>query len=442
VNTLRTTPLESWIRGILGLPLGLPLTRECVRDYQLQRLQDLLAYASVHSPFYRRRLSESDHLTRLEDLGSIPFTTPDDLARDPLDFLCVSQAEVARVVTLHSSGTTGRPKRVFFVPEDLERTVDFFHHGMSTLVQPGQRVLILLPGGLPGSVADLLVEGLERMGATGIVHGPVEDPESAIDRLLTADAACVIGVPVQVLALARHPKGEQIPYGLFRDVLLSTDYVSDAIVDTLRRTWGCHVYQHYGMTETGYGGGVECDAHAGYHLRETDLLVEIVDPETDRPLPDGVSGEVVATTLFSRAMPLIRYRTGDLARILPDYCPCGSTLRRLGKVRGRRSNRASLGASEWLHMSALDEAVFSVPAVLNFQAELISENDTVHLRATVHCDPLRMAETSRAVSMALAGIPELRDALRRGALHLDPVRLSPANWFTTGAAKRILIDRR
>lgn len=68
--------------------------------------------------------------------------------------------------------------------------------------------------------------------------------------------------------------------------MLSTDYVPVSIVDDIERTWGCKVYQHYGMTEMGYGGAVECSVHDGYHLRETDLFVEIVDPETDAPLSD------------------------------------------------------------------------------------------------------------------------------------------------------------
>ena len=97
------------------------------------------------------------------------------------------------------------------------------------------------------------------------------------------------------------------------------------------------------MTEMGYGGGVECDVHDGYHLREADLFVEIVDPVTRQPLPDGVYGEVVFTTLTRRAMPLIRYRTGDMARFLTDALPLWHVLRRLSRIQGRLANTVSLG---------------------------------------------------------------------------------------------------
>jgi phenylacetate-coenzyme A ligase PaaK-like adenylate-forming protein len=444
MNALRITPLDRWIRSRLGLEPGDGFAREDLRRYQLGKLRESLAYASGHSPFYRRQFSGSDgcSVTNFQDFASLPFTTAEDLAYDPLEFLCVSQSDVARVVTIRSSGTTGRPKRLFFDKADLELTVDFFQHGMSALVQAGQRVLILMPGGLPGSVGDLLVEGLARMGAAGIVHGPVQDPEDAIDEILAHRAECLVGIPVQALSIVRHPNSARIPRGFIRSALLSADYVPESIVAEIQRAWGCRVYQHYGMTEMGYGGGVECDAHDGYHLREADLLVEIVDPATGRAHPDGVSGEVVVTTLTRRAMPLIRYRTGDMARFLPEYCPCGSTLRRLGKVQGRLADKAALGPCTQLHMAALDEALFAIPAVLNFQAELIPADGISRLKITVYCDPCRFPDTLALVHEALARMPAVRDAVAQRLLDIEPIRLSPENWFSTGAAKRTLIDRR
>ncbi len=444
MNPLRITPLERWIKDRIGLEPRSAFTRDDVRRFQLEKLRQILAYAVRRSPFYRRQLSSrvTAALSDFADFAEVPFTTAEDLARDPLEFLCVSQSDVARVVTLRSSGSTGQPKRIFFDPEDLERTVDFFQQGMSSLVYPGDRVLILMPGELPGSIGELLVQGLARMHVEGIVHGPVQNPEQAIDEILAHRPQCLVGIPVQVLSMVRHPRSERIPVGLIHSVLLSTDYVPAAIVADIQRTWGSRVYQHYGMTETGYGGGVECDAHDGYHLREADLLVEVVDPATGRALPDGVSGEVVVTTLTRRAMPLIRYRTGDQARFLPDYCPCGSMLRRLGKVLGRLTNGAALGPQARLKMAALDEALFAIPSVLNYQAELVPANGCSRLRITLYGDPCRLDDTVAQVQAALVGLPTVHEAVARGRLAIDPIRLTPENWFTTGAAKRTLIDRR
>ena len=118
-------------------------------------------------------------------------------------------------------------------------------------------------------------------------------------------------------------------------MLLSADYVSPACRELLKESWGCAVFEHYGMTETGLGGAVSCEAHYGYHPREADLLFEIVDPATGRPLPPGERGELVFTTLTRRAMPLIRYRTGDFSRFFPEPCPCGTGLLTLDWVGDR-----------------------------------------------------------------------------------------------------------
>jgi phenylacetate-coenzyme A ligase PaaK-like adenylate-forming protein len=444
MKPLRMTPLEPWIRSHTGLAPDGGFTRQGLRQYQLQRIRQSLAYAARRSPFYRRQLDGCGDFSGIEFNGfaSLPFTTPEDLCRDPLEFLCVSHQEVARVVTIRTSGTTGLPKRLFFTETDLEPTVDFFRHGMSTLVQAGQRVLILMPGELPGSVGDLLVKGLDRLGAQGIVHGPVRDPANTIAEILARRPDSLVGIPVQVLGLVRHPQSARIPAGLIRSVLLSTDYVPTSVVEDIQQSWGCDVYRHYGMTEMGYGGGVECDAHEGYHLREADLFVEIVDPLSGRRLPDGAAGEVVFTTLDRRAMPLIRYRTGDIARFLPAMCPCGSVLPRLGKIQGRKANEAVLAPQMRLPMSMLDEALFAIPEILDFQAEITAADGRSRLEVMLHCNADRLPEIARRVRQRLAGVPAVRWAIDQGLLDIGPIRLSSEKWFTTGAAKRTFIDRR
>jgi phenylacetate-coenzyme A ligase PaaK-like adenylate-forming protein len=443
MRPLRKTPLEDWIQYRIGLEPGAPFTREALLRHQLAALRESLTHAAASSPFYRRRFAGRPGFPPqdLQGFAALPFTSMADLAADPLDFLAVSQSAVARVVTLRSSGTSGPPKRLFFSAADLERTVDFFHHGMSTLVAPGQRVLILMPGEQPGSVGQLLVEGLGRLGAAGMVHGPVRDPGAAVDAVMAHRPDCLVGIPVQVLAMARHPRGAGIPRGLVRTILLSTDYVPEAIVRVLEETWGCQVFQHYGMTEMGFGGGVACEARDGYHLREADLFVEVVDPETGRGVPEGVSGEVVFTTLAVSAMPLIRYRTGDLARFRPEPCPCGSRLRRLGKIAGRRANGAAIGQSIRLTMPALDEALFTLPGVIDFQAELLPGEGAAVLRLTVQGGAEGEVRASN-VRDALARVPAVREALGRGLLTIEAVRLGTGKEASSGAAKRIIVDRR
>ena len=79
----------------------------------------------------------------------------------------------------------------------------------------------------------------------------------------------------------------------------------------------------------------ECKEQHGLHIWEDSYIVEIIDPQTLEPVPDGGIGELVLTTLDREAMPLIRYRTRDLTRILPGECPCGRTHRRIDRIKGR-----------------------------------------------------------------------------------------------------------
>lgn len=158
---------------------------------------------------------------------------------------------------------------------------------------------------------------------------------------------------------------------------MSTDYVPQAIVQELIRAWGCKVFNHYGMTEMGLGGGIECEGFCGYHLREADLYIEIIDPGSGRPVLDGQLGEVVVTTLTRSAMPLIRYRTGDMSRFIPGLCACNTVLKRLELIKSR--DRVYLTQTDYLTMADFDEVLFALDNVLDFEVtltEVISRKST------------------------------------------------------------------
>ncbi len=400
---MRITPLDDWIRQKIGASQP-NFTRQALEDWQLSRLNETLALARVRSPFYRRLFAGMPEILHsLQDLRQYPFTTPEDVRRSPLLFVCVSQGEIQRVVTLQTSGTTGLPKRFFFTAEDQALTVDFFGVGMSTLTRPGDRVLILLPGELPGSVGDLLRLGLLGQGREPIPYGPVRDPFHALDVIHEKRADCLVGSPTQVLGLARRwQPGRHKP----RTVLLSTDYVPKAIVDALKEIWGCEAFNHYGATEMGLGGGVECEAHAGYHLREADLYFEIVDPSTGAPVEDGVYGEVVVSTLTRQGMPLIRYRMGDRSRYLNGVCSCGTILKRLETISGRYEGFVPVEGA-LLRLPDLDEALFPIPGLLNFTVNIRGDEKKAFIE--LETQMLTDEDAAGLVEQALCAIPGRKD---------------------------------
>ena len=440
------TPLEAWIRekARIGRDLTGRSFVEALKAHQLQRLNETIDYARRNTAFYRRRLASfpAAPLSTLSDIARFPFTTPSDLSNDPFSFLAVRQDDVARIVTLRTSGSTGEAKRLFFTEGDLELTVDFFHHGMSTPVRPGQKAAILLPGEKPDSVGDLLLRGLQRMGVHVLMYGPVADPLHAAEAVVSFGAHCLVGIPTQVLAVARSRTGASIATGGIESVLLSTDYVPRAIAATLEEIWGCRVFTHYGMTEMGLGGGVECEALNGYHLREADLYFEVVDHETGEACSDGTMGEVVFTTLTRRGMPLIRYRTGDIARILPDPCPCGSVLRRMERVRGRWDGVIRLGPECILTLSDMDEALFRLRDLLDYRATTSKGMDG---RFRLHIDVHRVegaSPTDREVLQTLKEVDAIRKGIATANLEIPTVRFSTeGRWTTTGVSKRKIVTR-
>lgn len=435
---MKKTPLENWIGNRIDPGSPSPPTRTAIDAYQLRKLQETIHNVRIHSPFYRRHLKDlpESPLSGSADFQRLPFTTVTDLRNDPFKFLCVSQDEVARVVTLQTSGTTGQPKRLFFTESDLELTVDFFHHGMSTLVSPGDRVLILMPGTLPYSVGDLLVRGLSRMNVTGIVHGPVRDPEAVVQQIIDLEIDSLVGIPVQVLGLSRIRAADRIAPGRLKSILLSADYVPQAIVHSLTRRWHCPVYQHWGMTETGYGGAVECEALSGYHLREADLFVEIVDPVSGTPVKMGDTGEVVMTTLTRKAMPLVRYRTGDWARFIPDPCPCGTVLHRLDWIQGRLEGAVLLHDNMFLSVPMLDNVVFAVPGVINYEVRLDRSGPKSRLLLSVYPAASATETLSAEVRHAVLTLPGFRAGLDQGYLEVAVTLREDMPEVSSGPLKR------
>lgn len=436
---MNKVPLEEWIAGRMGIGNGV-LTRETICRYQLQHLRQTLSWACQHSPFYRDRLSDiaAAGLQRLADITCLPFTAADQIRQEGLKMLCVSQGEISRVVTLESSGTTGPAKRLYFTPEDQEVTIQFFQHGMAAVAEPGDRVLILLPGERPGSVGDLLATALRRLGATPILHGVVRHMPYTLAVMHQEQVNVLVGIPVQVLSLARFGAAMG-QYSLrLKSILLSTDHVPQAIVRELESLWQCEVFEHYGMTEMGLGGGTACSAHEGYHLHEADFYVEIVHPHTGQVLPEGQQGEVVVTTLTRQGMPLIRYRTGDMSRLLPEPCPCGSILKRLERITARKNGPIKMRTGDSLTIGELDEVLFSLPEVTDFTARVDNIQNAARLSVNITAGGKGNTKMECMCLEALTGIPAIREAYAAGLLEVAvTVTAGTAILQPTTAKRRI-----
>ena len=431
-------PYDTWMAGRLGLE---KLTRADLEAHQLERLNRTLVRAKNLSPFYSRHLANITRfpLQSLEEVADLPFTTPQDVREKGLSMLCVGQGEISRVVTLSTSGTTGEPKQLQFTGDDQDLTLGIFQSSMEQVARPGEACFVLLPCSTPGGVGDLLCKAIGRLGALPIAHGAISNLKEIALRMAKEAFCTLVGIPAQVLALARYCKARGMDVHV-RSALLCTDYVSRAVASTLYDIWNCPVFEYYGMTEACYAGGMECAAHDGCHMHETDLLVEIVDPESGRVLPDGEEGEVVITSLLRRGMPLIRYRTGDISRILPEPCPCGSVLRRLEKIRRRRHCLLYLDERELsLSMADLDEALIPLPWLGKFGAELVQDGQGATLELSLGYFGNRdLSAMQEEVHAALCSISKIYKALEEGLLREKMTFEAMGDTISPSAAKRTI----
>lgn len=410
--------MNDWVAERMGLHAP-PTAAE--RDaYQLARIRETVAHARSQSPFYRTRRKWPETLpTRLDDMTGLPFTWPEDLIRNDPPLVAAPRDAIARMVTLDTSGTTGRPKRIAFAAADVEDTIDYFRHGMARFTRPDDRVGIVFPSSRPGSIGEDLIEASRRLGAMPLTlpPGPLS-AETLLSWIRGERPDVLFGPPVPLLAAARLSHADGGPVPAIRAALISSEAAPRALIEALRRLWGCEVFDHWGMTETGYGGALDCACHTGAHVRETALFLEIVDPLSGAPRPPGAEGEIVLTTLRRTCLPLIRYRTGDLGRLIEAPCACGSVLRRLVGLGRRIGGAIPLAGGKAVSRIDLDETLFALPTVTDYTAR-IEDGTPAVLRIELAAAPdARTATSVSCVRHDLLADAAIGPAVAKGDLIL------------------------
>ena len=315
-------------------------SREEIEKYQLERLHKTLEHC-MNSPFYRERfaregLKPSDIKT-LDDIRKIPFTTKQDL-RDTYPF-GIASVPLDQCARLHSSsGTTGNPTVILHTKKDLEEWANAVARCLWMVgcrpndVFQNSSGYGMFTGGLGFQY------GAEKLGMLTVPAG-AGNTLRQIKFFTDFGTTVVHAIPSYASRLFEVMQEKGIDPR--RDTKLRTLVIGAEphSEDTRRRIeemLGVKAYNSFGMSEMcGPGVAFECPEQNGMHIWEDYYIVEIVDPDTLKPVPDGEVGELVLTTLKREAMPLLRYRTRDLTRILPGDCPCGRHHKRLDRMKGR-----------------------------------------------------------------------------------------------------------
>jgi phenylacetate-CoA ligase len=342
-------------------------TKKELAELQLKGLKWTVNHAYRGSPFYRKRLEESGvkpkDIRTLKDLQKLPFTTSKDLQEGyPFPLLSVPFEKVVRIHA--SSGTTGKRKVLAYTQKDIDDWANFFArcYEMAGLTLEDRVQIAVGYGVWTAGVGFQL--GCERFGAMAIPAGPGNldmQCQFLVDMKTTAMCCTAsMGLLMAEEVLKRGIK-DQIH---LKKMIFGSERSSDAMRSRIKEILNLdHLFDIPGMTELyGPGTGLDCIYHTGIHYWADYYILEILDPETLKPVPEGEIGEMVVTTLRKEAAPLIRYRTRDLTRLIPGKCPCGSILPRHDRLLGRSDDMIIFRAVN-IYPGQIDHILSGMPGI-------------------------------------------------------------------------------
>lgn len=420
------------------------MTREQIEALQLERLQATVKHC-MNSEFYKKRFEEiglkPEDIKSLEDIRKIPFTTKQDL-RDTYPF-GIASVPLEKCTRLHSSsGTTGNPTVILHTDTDIDewanqvarnlwmvglRPTDVFQnssgYGMFTGglgFQNGAEKLGMLT--VPAAAGNSLrqIKFIKDFGTTAIHAVPsyltrlkeVMDQEGVDPRKDTK---------LRVFAIGAEPHSEEQR-------------------KRIEEMFGVKAYNSFGMSEMcGPGVGFECKEQNGLHFWEDYYIVEIVDPETLEPVPDGEIGELVLTSIRREAMPLLRYRTRDLTRVLGRSCPCGRNHIRLDRMKGRSDDMMVLKGVNIFPIQ-IEKILMQFPELAsNYLITLTTDDDNDNMTVEVELEELFTDDFQRLLALE----KRIQRTLKDEILLTPHVKLVPKGTLPVSDGKAVrVVDKR
>lgn len=320
-------------------------TEECLdleerAQQQLERLQSTLNRAFKNVPLYRNQFESNrvdpSHIETLTNLRRIPFTEREFLSANyPYGLFAVPLRDVVRIHT--APGTTLKPMVSGYTRHDLQVWQEMVARAFTAAGVTSSDILqIVLDPGLANWGRDYK-DGAEAIEAS-VIPLTVLPPEKNLMvmhdyktsvLIASASAAC------QLMNLLFHLNLNPNALAL-RTLILVGEAPAADVRNRLEEQLHVETWAHYGLSEIpGPAIAFECEHRCGLHINEDHFFPEVVDPTSGESVIESGEGELVLTTLTTRAFPLIRFRTGDRVRLMADPCPCGRTLRRIVWSPGR-----------------------------------------------------------------------------------------------------------
>lgn len=421
---------------------------DSLRALQFARLKNLVERVYNTVPFYKEKLDKAgvkpSDIKCLADISKLPFTTKTDL-RDtyPYGLLAVPQSEI---VEIHmSSGTTGTPVVDAYTAKDLDDWAEGMARTLSGAGATHNDTIQnaygygLFTGGMG------VHHGARKLGATVI---PISSGNTQKQLMLMRDfkSNLFTCTPSYAMYMAEQAKemGVDVKKLSLRAACLGAEPWSEGMRNQIESAWGIKAYDIYGLTEiTGPGVAFECEAQYGMHVNEDLWFPEIIDPETEQPVPDGEKGELIITTITKQGTPLIRYRTRDITFIITEPCACGRTTRKIHRLFGRTDDMLIIRGVN-VFPSQIENALVDIQGVEPNYLIVVNRNEETHLdEAELHVEVSAEQFTDETKGMealrnTISSVMKSKLGIMLKVKLVEPKSIERS----TGKAKRVIDNRK
>ena len=308
-----------------------------ISEKQLAQVNDRIKALLRADSFYGKKLREAGitEVRTAEEFLKLPFSEKNDLREAyPLGLMTAPEEEIVRIHS--SSGTTGTPVIIPYTQKDVDDWATMFARCYEVAGITKKDRIHITPGYGLWTAGIGFQLGCEKLGAMAIPMGP-GNTEKQLEMMQALGSTVLCSTSSYALLLTEEIEKRGIKDKIkLKKGVIGSERWSDKMRARIAEGLGIELYDIYGLTEIyGPGIGINCEHNTGMHIWDDFIYLEIIDPKTGEPVPDGEFGEIVITTLVKEGAPLIRYRTHDLCRIIPGECPCGRHYPRIDVIQGR-----------------------------------------------------------------------------------------------------------
>ena len=393
-----------------------------INEKQLAQVNDRIKALVSAGSFYGKKLKEKNitSVNSVEEFEKLPFSEKNDL-RDayPLGLMTAPEEEIVRIHS--SSGTTGLPVIIPYTAKDVDDWGEMFKRCYEVAGITNKDRIHITPGYGLWTAGIGFQNGCEKLGAMAIPMGPGNtNKQIQMMQDMKSTVLCSTSSYALLLAEEIEKRGIRDKIMLKKGVIGSERW-GKAMRERISNILGIELYDIYGLTEIyGPGIGINCSESEYMHYWDDYLYLEIIDPVTLKPLPDGEWGEIVITTLVKEGAPLIRYRTHDLSRIIPEKCTCGRCWPRIDIIKGRTDDMMKIKGVN-VFPAQIEEVLHQFPEVSSEYQIRISHLDgkdtmRIYVETTGDVEFLKLADSIAKKVKSVIGFTPLVKVVEIGVL--------------------------